>query len=56
MRYYLDWKEEEMFFRYARGLCAAEMPVNTNGFCAEEKVDIQIESPKVPLWILAEND
>ena len=56
MRYYLDWKEEEMLFRYARGLRAAEMPVKTDRFCAEGEVDIQIESPKVPLMILAEDD
>jgi hypothetical protein len=55
MRYYLDWKEEEMF-RCTRELLAAEMPLKTDGFCAEGWADIQIESPKLPLMILAEND
>jgi hypothetical protein len=53
---YLPWKEEKRLFQYIRELPAAEMPYEHRALCVEERADIQIESPQVPLIILAEID
>lgn len=54
--YYLHWKEEERLFPHIRELPARECRMNIDVRGVEGGADIQIESPQVPLIILAEID
>jgi hypothetical protein len=51
---YIGKKTRGSFVIFTR-LPAARLPYITDGLCAEGKADVQIESPKVPLIILAMN-